>query len=120
MTTDHADLPADLPPLPERSTGWKKGTVQLSCSTGPKEVPGFIKGGFGVSRGENGDSTHRLTQLRSGCVAFFGPPTVCKRLADALHEHVPTLETLENSDSTRIPKDELDKLHHLLRLARLA
>lgn len=110
----------DPPSLPSRSTGWKKGTVQLSTHKGKVEVSGLIKGGFGVSQGEDGGGGHRLTQLRSGCVAFFGPPTVCKRLADALHEHVPTLETLETSDTTRIPKPELTKLHHLLRLAQLA
>lgn len=111
----------DLPALPSRSTGWKKGTVGLTGKGGTTEVPGYTKYGYGVSRGFDGwDTTHRLTHLSTGCLVFQGTFTVCKRLADALHEHVPTLETLETSDTTRIPKPELDKLHRLLRLARLA
>ena len=111
---------ADLPALPDRSTGWSKSAVCLSTREGKIEVPGLVKHGFGVSRGPGGDDTYRLTQLTSGCAAFYGSQGACKRLGDALHEHVPSLEKLETSDTTRIPEAELRALHHLLRLARLA
>jgi hypothetical protein len=114
--SDHTTLHT----LPKRSTGWKRGTVQLACRDGLTEVPGLVKGAYGVSLGEDGNGGHRLTQLRSGGAAFFGPQGVCKRVGDAFAEHVPSLGELPTSDTSRIPKDELAKLHHLLRLARLA
>jgi hypothetical protein len=112
--------PNTLPTLPKRSTGWKRGTIELSTREGKAEVPGLTKGDYGVSLGEDGNGGHRLTQLRSGCAAFFGPQGVCRRVGDAFAEHVPSLGELPTSDTSRLPKDELAKLHHLLRLARLA
>jgi hypothetical protein len=100
------------------SKGWTKGTVALNCPPRTTEVPGWIKGGYGVSRGETGNECHRLTHLATGKSIYTGSSAACKRLADALHQALPKLGLLKEDGLDALPPEEVSTLKGLVRRAR--
>lgn len=110
--------------LPARSVGWKRGRVNLRINgpSGPelRTVGGFIKYGYGVSGGwDREGAVTRLTHLNSGHHVFTGPQRLCKRLAEALHEHVPGIEGKEDAPGEQPPTpEEIKILRELVLLAK--
>lgn len=106
--------------LPEKSTGWTRGTFELSVphvEGGKHSVEGLVKYGYGVSPGKD-STTPRLTHLGTGKLIFHGPQGVCKRLGEALHRHVPNLERDTDSPGNQtLTAEEIDTMKALVRLA---